>query len=230
MKKVFYLLITLITFLSAGAKNIKITVIPADAKIYIDGNYVADGETVAKLKKSEGFIVVKCEKEGYITLETKIFASDKRKAIAYTLRKDSFLDVSVVSGNTNEYFSIQISPDLYTTDGLTGKRDAEKAWKMIHQIILNYFDEIQITDAASGFVQTPWKYYTYPEADKVVRTRISVKESNLGREELTFQIKVSSEVASLAGQNIEESYREINRIVLEMEPIFREFHEKLGIL
>lgn len=100
---------------------------------------------------------------------------------------------------------------------------------MIHQVILNYFDEIQTTDVASGFIQTPWQYKTFPEADKVVRTRISVKESNLGGD-LTFQIKVTSEAAPLMGQNNEESYREISRIIKEFEPMISEFQARLGKL
>lgn len=120
-----------------AAKEVKITVIPSDAKIYIDGNYAADGITTATLKKKDGFIVVKFEREGYVTLETKIFTTDKRKAVSYTMRRDAFFDVSVASGLVNKYFSVKISKDLYTVDE-SGKRNTELAWKMIHQVILNY--------------------------------------------------------------------------------------------
>ena len=196
------------------AKDVKITVTPSTAKIYIDGNYVGDGVTTANVRKKDGFIVVKCENEGYVTLETKIFATDKRKAVG--------------SGVVNKYFSVKVSDDLYTVEE-DGKRNSELAWKMIHQVILNYFDEIQTTDMASGFIQTPWQYKSFPEIEKVVRTRVSVKESNLGGD-LTFQIKVSSEAASIIGANQEESYREINRVIKEFEPMISEFQARLGKL
>lgn len=226
MKKILFYLFLLVT-LTANAKDVKITVTPSTAKIYIDGNYVGDGITTASVKKKDGFLVVKCEQEGYVTLETKIYASDKRKAISYTLRRDAFYDITVASGLVNRYFTVKVSKELYSVDD--GKRNTELAWKMIHQVILNYFDEIQTTDIASGFIQTPWQYKTFSEIEKVIRTRVSVKESNIGGD-LTFQIKVSSEAAPLIGMNQEESYREINRIQKEFEPIISEFQARLGKL
>lgn len=227
MKKILLLCLTLlVTSVCFGAKEVKISVLPSDAKIYIDGNYVGDGTITATLKKSEGFIVVKCEKTGYITLETKIFATDKRRAISYTLRPDTFFDVTSASGLVNRYFSVKISEDLYSIEE-NGKRNAELAWKMIHQVILNYFDEIQTTDVASGFIQTPWLYKSFPEASKQVRTRVSVKESNLGGD-LTFQIKITSEVANISAAHRDESFQEIDRIVKDLEPMISEFQARLG--
>ena len=209
-----------------SAKPIKISVIPSDAKIYIDGNYQDDGVTTANVRKKEGFIVVKVEKEGYVTLETKIFYTDKRKAVSYTMRRDVFFDVSVASGLVNQYFSVTVSEDLYTVDE-NGKRDASLAWKMIHQIILNYMDEIKITDIASAYIQTPWYYKNFPEADRQVRTRVTVREINSGAEYLTFQIKISSEAAYLFA-NRSESFQEINRIIKVLEPMIGEFQARLG--
>ena len=229
MRKILLLLMTLcLSLFYAGAKDVKISVTPSDAKIYLDGNYVGDGITTASLKKKDGFVVVKFEKEGYVPLEVKIFATDKRNAVSYTLRRDAFYDVSVASGLVNKYFTVTVSKDLYTVDE-NGKRNTELAWKMIHQIILNYFDEIQTTDIASGFVQTPWQYKSFPDADKQMRTRVSVKESNLGGD-LTFQIKVSSEVAPLLAAQRDESFQEIDRIAKDLEPIISEFQARLGKL
>lgn len=211
-----------------NAKDVKITVTPSTAKIYIDGNYVGDGVVTTSVKKKDGFIVVKCEQEGYVTLETKIFATDKRKAISYTLRRDAFYDVTTFSGLVNKYFTVKIDNKLYKIDE-NQNRNTELAWKMIHQVILNYFDEIQTTDMAAGFIQTPWQYKSFPEIEKIIRTRVSVKESNLGGD-LTFQIKVSSEAAPMIGANQEESYREINRILKDYEPIISEFQARLGKL
>lgn len=229
MKKLILLFIILSSaFVVSNAKDIKITVTPSDAKIYIDGNYVGDGVTTASLKKKDGFIVVKFEKDGYVNLETKIFSDDKRKAVSFTMRRDAFFDISVASGLVNKYFTVTVSKDLYTEDE-NGQRNTELAWKMIHQIILNYFDEIQTTDLASGFIQTPWLYKTFPVADKQLRTRVSVKESNLGGD-LTFQIKVSSEVAPLLAAHRDESFQSIDRISKELEPIISEFQARLGKL
>ena len=105
--------------------------------------------------------------------------------------------------------------------------DLTHAWKLIHKIILNYFDEIQTTDMASGFVQTPWKYVTFPEAEKQIRSRVSVKQNSFG-EELSFQIKVSSEMGSILAQRRDESFQEIDRILKDLEPIISEFQTRLS--
>lgn len=225
MKKYLLLLLMSLTA-STNAKDIKVSVTPSTAKIYIDGNYVGDGIITVPLKKKEGFIVVKIEEQGYVTLETKIYAKDKRKAVSYTLRKDALYDLTTENGNANKYFTVNVSKDLYTIDK-NGKRNAEKAWKLIHQILLNYFDEIQTTDLNSGFIQTPWQYKRLAEIDKIIRTRVSIRETSVG-EDLTFQIKVSSEIAPLLGSNYEESYQETIRVSKEFEPIISEFQSRLG--
>ncbi len=228
MKKLLFLTIALICSinLSLSAREVKVSVTPSDAKIYVDGNYYADGVATVNVSKKSEFVVIKLESPGYVTMETKIYASDKRKAISYTLRRDGFFDVSVASGLVNKYFNVKVSKDLYKIDE-NGNMDLSLAWKMIHQVILNYFDEIQTTDVASGFVQTPWRYETFPEAEKQVRTRVSVKQNSFG-DELSFQIKVSSEAGSMYASRRDESFQEIDRILKELEPIISEFQTRLG--
>ena len=65
--------------------------------------------------------------------------------------------------------------------------------------------------------------------NKQIRTRVSVKESNLGGD-LTFQIKISSEVAPLIASQRDESFQEIDRIVKDLEPMISEFQARLGKL
>jgi hypothetical protein len=227
MKKFLLAIVPLcLTVVSLQAKEYKVAVTPSNAKIYVDGNYYADGVATINLKSKTGFVVVKMECPGYITTEAKIYAGDKRNAISYTLRRDGFFDVSVASGLVNKYFNVKVSKDLYKI-GEDGKIDVSLAWKMIHKVILNYFDEIQTTDIASGFVQTPWKYTTFPDAEKQVRTRVSVKQNSFG-DELSFQIKVSSEAGSVYASRRDESFQEIDRILKELEPIISEFQTRLG--
>ena len=222
------LAISLLIGATVSAKDVKISVTPSDARIYIDGNYVGDGVVTATIKAKESFIAVKCEKEGYVTLETKIYFKDKRSAVSYTLRPDAFLNVTVASGLVNRYFTITVDKSLYSEDE-NGKRDTSLAWKMLHQVILNYFDELQTTDIASGFIQTPWRYKSFPEAEKQMRSRVSVKESNLGGD-LTFQVKITSEVAQINAPQRDESFQEIDRIEKDLEPMIGEFQARVGKL
>ena len=207
-------------------KTIKISVVPSDAQISVDGNYVGDGVVEVSLDKSD-FIAIKLDKEGYLTQEVKFYRSDKRTAISYNMRPDKFYEASVPSGLVNKFFSVIVSPDYYTVDK-NGKKDADKAWKLIHQILLNYFDEMQTTDISSGFIQTPWAYERFSESRQAIRTRVTVKQTGISDESLVFQIKISSEEAPLIGMNNENSYREVVRILKKFEPLISEFQSRLS--
>jgi hypothetical protein len=228
MRNIVLLTIALVLTLVSSAKNVKISVTPSDAKIFVDGNYVADGIVTAKIKKSDGFIVLKVEKEGYVTLDAKIFASDTRKAVSYTMKRDEFLENSITSGNSNRFFTQEIS-DSYIKKTGDSKEASILVWKMLHQIILNYFEEIETSDQLSGFIQTPWTYKTFANAGFQVRTRITIKESNIGGA-LTYKIKVSSEIAPLNASLKDEFFRETPRILKNYEPIISEFQSRLGKL
>ena len=224
--------ILLMLLLVAGAvdvsakKKLKITVVPSDAQISVDGNYIGDGVVEVTLDKSD-FIAIKIEKEGYITQETKFYRTDKRSAISFTMRPDKFYEASVPSGLVNKFFSVNVSPEYYTVDA-NGKKDPDKAWKLIHQILLNYFDEMQTTDISSGFIQTPWDYERFSESKQAVRTRVTVKQAGVAEDALVFQIKISSEEAPLIGMSNENSYREVVRILKKFEPLISEFQSRLS--
>ena len=226
--KIGFAALLMIGSLSVQAKKkvVKISVVPSDAQISVDGNYVGDGVVEVSLDKSD-FIAIKLEKEGYITQENKFYRSDKRSAISYTMRPDKFYEASVPSGLVNKFFSVTISPEYYTKDK-DGKRDADKAWRLIHQILLNYFDEMQTTDISSGFIQTPWAYERFSESKQAIRTRVTVKQSGISDSDLIFQIKISSEEAPLIGMNNENSYREVVRILKKYEPLISEFQSRLS--
>lgn len=228
--KLLFVMAAVMLFGSLGAdakkRTLKISVVPSDAQISVDGNYVGDGVVEVTLDKSD-FIAIKLEKEGYLTQENKFYKSDKRNAISYTMRPDKFWEASVPSGLVNKFFSVKVSPDFYKKDE-KGKIDPDRAWKLIHQILLNYFDEMQTTDLSSGFIQTPWEYERFSESKQAVRTRVTVKQSGISEDELIFQIKISSEEAPLVGMSNESSYREVVRILKKFEPLISEFQSRLS--
>lgn len=218
----------LLVALCATAKKIKVSVSPATAKIYVDGSYYGEGQALLNIPKKEGFVVVRVEDNGYVPIETRIFSTDTRSAISFKLREDPSVEATTEYGNANKYFTVRVNKDLYKVDD-KGKVDAELAWKMIHAIILNYFDEIQTSDMASGYVQTAWVYKTFPEAEKAIRTRVSVRETSLGGD-LSFQIKISSQESSMRGRRNADNFKDSNRILKDVAPIISEFQSRLGKL
>lgn len=225
MGKNILLLTLLLSFSFSSAREVKISVMPEDTKIFVDGVYVGDGITTVNVKRKERFIVLKFEKEGYVTLNTKIFFKDKRKAISYQLRKDEFYFESTPVGNANKFFTQEIDID-YFKDAKDTKEANLLVWKMMHQVLLNYFDEIESSDMLSGFIQTPWKIKPFPNSGIQVRTRVTVKQSNLGNN-LTYKIKISSETASI-GTNKEESFQKTMRVLKKYETLISEFQSRLG--
>lgn len=223
-----FLLALMVGFIAIGAwsKDIKIVVIPSEATIKVNGSYYGDGSAVLKIKKND-FVSLECSCPGYETLNTRIYGNDERKTIEIKLKEDMLLKQTTESSVANNFFSVKVNKNLYSDDPATGKRNAENAWKMAHSVLLKYFDEIMTSDAASGFIQTPWLYKNYVEAGKTLRTRVTIKESNIGGD-LTFQIKMASEMAPIQGRSREESFLETNRIMKEFETLISEFQSRLG--
>ena len=226
MKHLFLALISGLLAVSAWGKDIKVVVIPTEATIKVNGSYYGEGNAVLKIKKND-FVSLECSCPGYETLNTRIYGNDDRKTIEVKLKEDMLLKQTSESSVANNFFSVKVNKNLYSDDPETGKRNSENAWKMAHSVLLKYFDEIMTSDAASGFIQTPWLYKNYVEAGKTLRTRVTVKESNIGGD-LTFQIKMTSEMAPIQGRSREESFLETNRIMKEFETLVSEFQARLG--
>ena len=226
MKKIVFALMAMVVAFGAMAKDIKIVVLPSDATIKVNGSYYGEGSAQLKIKKND-FVSIECSAPGYETLNTRIYGNDDRKTVEIKLKEDMLLKQTLESSVANNFFSVKVNKKLYTDDPVTGKRNSENAWKLAHSVLLKYFDEIMTSDAASGFIQTPWLYKNYVEAGKTLRTRVTIKESNIGGD-LTFQIKMASEMAPIQGRSRDESFFETNRIMKEFETLISEFQSRLG--
>lgn len=219
-------LVLLLATFASYSKDVKIVVSPSEAVIKVNGSYYGEGSTVVKIKKND-FVIVEASAPGYETINTRIYGNDDRKTVELKLKEDMLLKQTVESSLANKFFTVKVSKSLYTDDENTGERNAEQAWKLAHNILLNYIDEIQTSDMASGYIQTPYYIKNYVEAGKTLRSRVTIKETNIGGD-LTFQIKLSSEIAPIQGRNREESYQETSRLIKEFEPLISEFQTRLG--
>lgn len=228
MIKLRFLILFLFVISAASllARTVKIKSVPADARISVDGAYQGDGSVELEVKKKAVYYVVKVEREGYLTLESRLYSSYKNDEITYTLKKDLFYEASVASDVSNTFFPVIVSHRLYSEDA-DGKRDVSKVWRTVNQILLGYFDRIESSDEASGFVQTAWSYTKFNDSQQVVRTRVNVKQVGVLEKDLTLQVKISSETAPLVSMDNENTYRETPRILKKFEPLIHEFESKL---
>lgn len=198
-----------------SAKNKKITVRPADAKIYVDGNYVADGSYFLKFNAKNDMYMVKVEATGYVTKEMKIFKTDTRSVIPIDLRKDDSIEGSVASNLANKYFTINVREGV----------DESTAWKLLSQVLLNYFDEMKTADKSSGFMNTPWVEHRFPMAEVKVRTMVQIKQ--ITNDGLAYQIRISSELAPIDTRG-DHGYKPWPRVLKQYEPLIHEMQQRIG--
>ena len=224
------LLLSLLTVVALAcfskAKIIKITVLPKETAIYVDNNLLGYGYAEFTRPKSKRVAIIRLECNEYIPINTKFYGSDKRTAISYTLQQDGFYRLSAASGIVNKFFTINIDPQYYTITN--NKVDVSEAWKLIHQILLNYFDEIATSDFDGGFVQTTWQYKTFNLTEKQIRNRVTIRDISIPSK-VAFQIKVESEVASSHAARHGE-FEAIDRIPKEFEGIIQELQTRIGKL
>ncbi len=229
MKK--YLLTFLLMFIGlvfsyAGpSKTIKITVIPKEASIYVNNEFMGYGYVEVTRPKKKEMVALRIECEGYKPLDSKIYGSDKRNSISFKLQDDGFYRSTAASGLVNKFLTINLDPSLYTI-GPDGKIDVSSAWKKLHNILLNYFEEIQTTDSHGGYLQTPWHYKSFLLSDKQMRTRVTVRDISTP-DKVAFQVKISSEVANAMAARHGE-FTEVERVVKELEPMIEELQTRLG--
>ena len=206
-------------------KIIKITVQPAEASIYVNNTFMGQGYAeFTRPKKKDAVVIIRCELNEYITVNSKFYGGDERNSLAFTMQQDGFYRSSAASGIVNKFMTVAIDEQYYAIED--GKVDVSKAWKLLHQIILNYYDEIETSDADGGYMQTPWKYKTFNLTEKQIRTRVTVRDISTPSR-VAFQIKVSSEVAGAVAAKHGE-YTEVDRIPKDMEPLLEELQTRIG--
>lgn len=227
MKHFILTLIVSVTSISSYAadKIVKITVMPQEAAIYINNNLAGYGYAEFTRPKKKEVAVIKLECAEYNTVITKFYGSDKRTAISYTLQQDGFYRSSAASGIVNKYFTILIDPQYYSI-GEDNKIDVSKAWKLLHQILLNYFNEIATTDFNGGYVQTIWQYKQFSLSEKQIRNRVTIRDISTP-DKVAFQIKIDSEVASAYAAKHGE-FEAIDRIPKDFEGIIQELQTRIG--
>lgn len=226
MKRFILLSINLIVsaLLFAGPKVVKISVVPAEAAIYVNNNFVGYGYAEFTKPKKKEVAVIKIECSEYNTIVTKFYGTDKRTALSYTLQQDGFFRASAASGIVNKFFTVDIDSMYYQIEN--GKVDISKAWKLLHQILLNYFAEIATTDFDGGYVQTPWQYKTFTLSEKQIRNRVTIRDISTPSH-VAMQIKIESEVANAAAAKHGE-FETVDRVPKEFETIIQELQTRIG--
>ena len=207
---------------------VKISVEPREAAIYVDNVFVGNGFGEFPCpKKKNSVAVIRVECDGYVTINTKFYGGDKRESLHLVMLSDGFINGTQASGSVNKFFTIEVDQKFYTKKA-DGTYDTKPAWKLLHQVLLNYFDEIETTDFYSGYVQTPWHYTEFTMSDKQMRNRVVIRDVS-SPDLVAFQIKILSEVAA-AKLGKHGEFVEVDRIPKEFEPLIQELQTRVGKL
>lgn len=227
MKKYLLILLALLVSLSAYAgkpKVVSITAEPKEAAIYVNNEFVGYGYAEFTRPKKNKVVVIRIECPEYITVNSKYYGDDQRPSLSFKMQQDGFYRASAASGIVNKFFTIEVDSLYYTIED--GKVNVEPAWRLLHQILLNYFDEIGSTDFYGGYIQTPWKYKTFLLSEQQMRNRVTIRDISTPNR-VAFQIKISSEVAGAMAARHGE-FTEVDRIPKELEPIIEELQTRIG--
>lgn len=230
MNRILCLLMAIICCISTTAGNkdkvIKITVQPPEAAIYVNNDFIGYGYgEFPRPRKKNHVAIIRVECNEYTTANSKFYGGDERNSLSFHLMQDGFYRGSAASGLVNKFITITLDPQYYSIDA-NGKVNSEAAWKLLHQILLNYFPEIETTDFHGGYIQTPWKYKSFNMSEKQLRNRVTVRDVTTP-DRVAFQIKVSSEVAG-ALQARHGEFDEVDRLPKELEPMVEELQTRIG--
>ena len=227
MKKTILLIASIMaifcTQLCYAKSVVTISAEPKETSIYINNTFSGYGYAEFTKPKKNEVVIIRCECNEFKPILTKYYGVDKRKTISITLQQDGFYHASAASGIVNKYFTIDIDSRYYKIAG--DNIDSTPAWKLLHQILLNYFDEISTTDIHGGYLQTPWKYKTFTLSEKQIRNRVTIRDISTPKH-VAFQIKISSEVAGVMAAKHGE-FTEIDRIPKELETLLEELQTRI---
>lgn len=183
---------------------VKVRTSPEDVSIKINGRYVAKGEYDVKVAKGE-CVEVLLEKDGSVPVQTKYCNQDNAPVIPiidqFDLLVDESFTASALSDSVNTNNIIEINPNI----------KGDEAWKIKSQVVMKYFDVIEITDKATGYLRTAWSVKTFP--NNTIRTRLIVKVADSST--LKYVVKLCSEASGKSGSNINDDslYSEWHRVL-----------------
>lgn len=232
MKKItVFLSMLLVATTCAFAQTKTIHVTPDKAKIYVDGSEVGNGSYTLKFNRKTDFYVLKFEAPGYITKQVKLFKNNPNKTIAYKMAKDEFYFNSVgPSGNSGGEEAIDLANKWFDVTAKKGMTE-DKIWKRLMSIANKNFENVEIRDKSAGWIRTAWAKTTFetPEGIQVARTRLEIKINTDEDEEITYKVKIYSEVNNDAEECTgEDCFEKSDRVLKKYVDVINELQNKLN--
>jgi len=191
---------------------------PEDASISIDGRYVAKGSFSVKVPKGE-CVEVTAAKEGALPIRKNYCNQENAPAIPVIDTIKLVIDETFASSSPADFVNVN---NIVEINPATKEADA---WKIMSQIVMNYFDVLEVTDKATGYLRTAWSVKSFP--NNTIRTRIIVKVADSST--LKYVVKLCSESSGKKGSNASDDslYSEWDRVLEKYKTIVSEIQTRL---
>lgn len=237
MKLKFLSLFLIVTsFVSAFEAKLTFTAIPSTAKIYFNGELRGTGTATYELERAI-LVEVKIVNEGYITFAKSYrygkgsqFATNEgrggyeRGKNEYTITLDKDPNYVTPEKRLNQLNKISsVSDSLNKFIAVTSKYNAADSWKMINQVVSDYFDDMDGSNAETGTLKTTWQTQIIDK--KKIRIRAIVKTNSENSYKLKMQVEYSDDENASAKED--ERFKEWDRIPKKYQAIFSDLNNKL---
>lgn len=202
MKKILLFVIAILgVSFSANAQKVKtINVVPDNAKIIMAGAEVGQGSYQLTMGKQD-YVMLRLTCPGYVDRTVRVYKSDKRKSLTFTLEVDESYSASEASSDlANKNMTVNVR------EGLT----QEEVWKRLVLTISDLFPNLEISDRSAGWIRSSWEVQRF--AYVTIRTRIEVKE-RVGMDNLCYRVRLQSEWAPNDCGNHDECYKAWDRVL-----------------
>jgi hypothetical protein len=197
---------------------VRVNTTPNDATIKVDGKQVATGEYSIKILDGACVEVI-IERAGYVPIVKNFCNQNNMQAPPVnehiSLKVDEAYTSSIQSDQANVNFSISV--------GAT--RTAEDTWKIMNQIVTNFFDVIEMSDKETSYLRTAWSIKNFP--NNTIRTRIIVKPGNTGGSQYVVKIQSESSNQANTGAKDDEKFKEWGRLLNTYKDVISEMQARL---
>ncbi len=191
---------------------------PVDVALKIKGKVVGTGEYTVKIPKGE-CVEITAEKDGYISMLKTYCNQDNAPAIPAMDSLAIEADAAFTTTAVVDFVNINNIIDI------NGKSQPD-AWRIMSQVVMNYFDILEITDMSTGYLRTSWVSQSFP--NNTIRTRLIVKAADSNTPK--YVVKLVSEESGKSGSNINDDtiFSEWKRVLVKYKDIIVEIQTRLN--
>ena len=116
----------------------------------------------------------------------------------------------------NKYFTITCKQGM----------SEDVVWKRLMNIAITNFENVEIRDKEAGWIKTGWinTYFAY----QIVRTRMEIQLQFTEKNELSYRVRISSEIADKDCGVNDQCFTKYSRILRKYEQVVSELQTSLG--